>query len=53
MIHHLISFSTDMAETWQVDEVTAAADWWSVGALLYEMITGQVSDLLCLLKLCG
>ena len=29
-------------EVWQVDEVTAAADWWSVGALLYEIITGQV-----------
>lgn len=25
----------------QIGEVTAAADWWSVGALLYEIITGQ------------
>ncbi|KAL9954054.1 hypothetical protein ACROYT_G041545 [Oculina patagonica] len=28
-------------EMWQVEEVTAAADWWSVGVLLYEIITGQ------------
>ncbi|XP_068683984.1 ribosomal protein S6 kinase-like 1 isoform X2 [Montipora foliosa] len=28
-------------EIWQLSEVTAAADWWSVGALLYEIITGQ------------
>ena len=53
MIHHLMSFSTDVAETWQVDEVTAAADWWSVGALLYEMITRKVGGLLCLRNLCG
>ena len=33
----------NLAEIWQVDEVTAAADWWSVGALLYEIITGQVN----------
>ena len=30
------------SEIWQVDEITVAADWWSVGALLYELITGQV-----------
>lgn len=32
-----------MTEISQIGEVTAAADWWSVGALLYEIITGQVS----------
>lgn len=32
-----------MSEISQIGEVTAAADWWSVGALLYEIITGQVS----------
>lgn len=31
-----------MTEISQIGEVTAAADWWSVGALLYEIITGQV-----------
>lgn len=30
------------SEVWQIDEITVAADWWSVGALLYELITGQV-----------
>ena len=30
------------SEIWQVEEITVAADWWSVGALLYELITGQV-----------
>jgi len=32
-----------ITEISQIGEVTAAADWWSVGALLYEIITGQVS----------
>ena len=38
------------SEIWQIDEITVAADWWSVGALLYELITGQVRVIYLLLR---
>ena len=33
------------AEVCHVEDLSPAADWWSVGALLYELITSKVNEM--------
>lgn len=33
-----------------IQHITVAADWWSYGAILFEMLTGMVSTIFVLIK---
>ena len=50
LLHTVLSFVCLCAELEGLTEPTLAADWWSLGAILFEILTGQVMGLHLLLS---